>query len=457
MCPQNIYTRNSFTTETDFQKVDAYVWQLWQENQSYKKMLFGKKSEKHIEEKGDMTQLYFDGLEEETSEIIEKEIDAYTRKVSKKKKPVRKPLPEHLSRKTEVLVPDEVKEHPEQYEKIGEEITEQLEMVPAKFYVNRQVRPTYKFKNTDKIITAELPPTLFPKFMAGGSVIAHILTAKYADHLPLYRIVKQFSRSNLFLNESTIVGWISHASNYLEILYNRLLEKIPLTKFIHGDETPIPVLEKGNSKTHQGYMFVYVLDKKSVIFDYRRGRGKGGPLEILKSYFGILLTDGYSGYNEIVRKNNLIHIGCMAHIRRKLKDAYNMGFHEVEPGILLIKKLYLIEETIKNSSMDERLRVRQEQSKPIYEELFIWANEKRKEFIPSRPERKAIQYFLNEHDKMKMYLEHPEADIDNNYVERTIRPLTIGRKNYLFAGSEQGAKRMAIIYSLFFNKYDIHA
>lgn len=442
-----------FINQELFQQYNNLISQILLEKEQYKnqvdqfkKMLFGQKTEKR--KPVNPEQLLFENIKTEDKTVV-REIKTHKRHYKKvTSPPSRQKLPESLPRESVEITPEPVATNPERYERISEQVTEQLQMTPARFWVKRIVRGVYKEKETSEMTTGKLLPNLFPKFIVGHTVIAHVLTAKYADHLPLYRIKRQFGRSGLVFNESTMVGWIASASNKLELLYNRMQQKLPDTRFIHGDESPIPVLEKGNPKTHRGYMFVYVLDKKYVLYDYRYSRNRAGPLMFLEGFTGILLTDGYNGYNAAVDKYILIHIACLAHIRRKFVDAVDTGETVSEKALDFIRELYFIEETIKNKSSEERLKTRQEEAKPIYEAFFNWAIHTRKKVLPKSPTGKAIAYFLNEHERMKKYLEYPESDIDNNYCERTIRPMTIGRKNYLFAGSHEGAKRAAIIYSL---------
>jgi len=447
MCPAvNDIPESIFSSKEGFEQVKIMFTKLWTGKEQYRKMIFGQKSERFIPNPAE--QLQFDSFEEQDEEFESVEVAAYTKSKTKKKHPGRNQLPSHLERKLLIIEPDEVKNNKEDYEKIGEEITEQLEMKPAKFWVKRTVRPKYKKVNDGSFLCAPLPPHLFPKSIAGYSVISDILTSKYTDHLPLYRIIKRYKRSRLIIPESTMIGWISSSCTYLKLLYIRMQLKMNEAKLIQGDESPIPVLERGNPKTHRGYMFIYIIDKKYVLYDYRAGRGRDGPVQFLKDFHGIFQSDGYEGYNKIVLKNGLIHIGCMAQVRRKFFEAVEKGEKISEKAISYIRDLYDIEREYKDSAKSELLKIRQSRSKPVFKNLLEWAEKTKKIVLPQSPTGKAIGYLLNQKIKLEKYIEYSEADIDNNLCERTIRPMTIGRKNFMFAGSEEGANRAAIIYSI---------
>lgn len=407
-------------------------------------MLFGQKSEKYIPSTPD--QLMLNGLEEE--EVDTKDIIIPSHKKKIKKHPGRNKIPSSIIREITDLIPEEVKNNPADYIKIGEETTEQLQIIPAKFWVKKTVRPKYKNLVTNKIICSSLPFDVFAKCMAGVSVVSDILTKKYTEHLPLYRINKIYKRSNVDIAESTMVGWISRATQLLEPIYRHMCLKVHTARLIQVDETPIMVLSPGNKKTHLGYMYVYIIDKKYCVLQYQAGRGREGPLGFLKGFTGIIQTDGYAGYNGATKEYKLIHIVCMAHIRRKFHIAYEHGDKEAEKIIKIIKRLYDIEREIKDCSNEKRLLIRKEKSTPIFIELENEIMESGKGLVPEDWLSKAKVYFENMKSKMRKYLENPEVDIDNNISERNIRPLTIGRKNYMFLGSEEGAFRASVMYTM---------
>ena len=424
------------------------VEKIWNEKEKLRSYVFGQKRERYIPNSPD--QLLFDKSEEDHTPSNEVIIPSYTRKIKGKKHPGREELPPHLPRKILELIPQEVRDNPENYKNIGTLYSEQLEMEPARFWVKKTVRPKYINTATEEFSIAPMPFNIFGKGLAGATVVSDILTKKYADHLPLYRINKIYKRSKIKINESTMVGWIKRVVELLEPIYNIMCEKVKDSRIIQADESPIPVLDPDNDKTHRGYMFVYVLDKKYCIFDYQHSRGKEGPLYFLEGFNGILQTDGYAGYNAAVEKHNITQITCMAHIRTKFYDAGERGEKISEPVLVLIKELYAIEREIKLKKLTEEeiVNVRTEQSAPIFKKLSLLVKEIKNKVLPQSETGKAITYFENMEERMANYLINGAADIDNNLCERTIRPLAIGRKNYLFAGSEEGAYRSGVIYSL---------
>ena len=447
MCPvtDNLSLDDFDSKEELFEAYKAQVEALWYEKERYKSMLFNPKKERFIPTNPD--QLELEGIVVENEESISVKIKAHEKRL--KKKPKRDILPEHLPREEQILIPPEVETNPDQFEKIGENVSEQLEIIPAKFFVNKIVRPKFKEKSSGNIVCENSPENLFSKYLAGDSVIIDVLTRKYVDHSPLYRINKIYRRENIHIPESTMVGWITKACEYLEPVYNAIKEKVVTSKVIQADETPIPVLAK--DKTHRGYFYCYAGDKNYAVFDYKNGRGREGPKKFLEGFNGFIQTDGYAGYNEVVRENGLTQVGCLAHQRRKFKEALDAGVKVAEEALVLIGKLYDIERDIRQSKITDEGKIReirQEKSLPIYNKLSEWVKSHHTQNTPQSPIGKATTYFINQEDKTRNYLEYGCVDIDNNFCERAIRPLTIGRKNYLFMGSEEGARRAAIIYSL---------
>jgi transposase len=438
---------NNFRTRDEYEKVKSIIFDLWQQNQQYRRLIFGQKSERYTSDTP-AEQMQFEGMEAEEQPTT-KQVRSYFREEKPKKKhPGRAQLPEHLPREETVIIPDEVKTNPGDYEKIGQESTEELEVVAAKYWVRKTTRLRFKKKTSSEILIAPAPDRLFPKIKAGISVIVQLLVDKYVDHLPLYRCSRKYNRQKIEITEQTMVGWIAMACVYLEVLYNIMIYDSKSARIISGDETILPVLERGNPKTHRGYMFVYVVDKKYAIFDYRHSRSREGPLAFLVNFKGIFQSDGYEGYAEAIDTYCLLHVGCMAHARRKFEEAFKAGEKECEHALIEIGKLYKIERAIRNKEPEVRRKARQEQSALILAELKEWVDITQTKVLPKSPTGKACTYFCNQYKKLSGYLLYEEADIDNNECERTIRPMTIGRKNYLFAGSHEGAKRAAIIYSL---------
>ena len=437
--------------------------------EKFKRHLFGQKRERYIE---DANQLKLDfEFEDEIKETpAEKETITYQRDKQKKgKRPVRTPIPEHLRREEEVIEPPYI---PDGAIKIGENVTEILGFIPGELYVRKIVRPKYsvpctkeeiiKTGSTETIITADLPTLPIPKGNADSSILAHIIMSKFVDHLPFYRQKQQFKRLGLTIAESTINGWFNLSCNLLEPLYLKLKELILQADYLQVDETPISVLtsQKKNS-THKGYHWVYYDPIQTIaLFDYRPGRGDEGPGEILKNYTGTLQTDGYSAYDKYEFKEGIILLACMAHARRYFYDSLNNDSQRAEYALSEIGKLYEIERQAVEQEFTyaQIYDLRQKKAKPILESFHIWLKEQLTGVLPKSTIGKAIKYALGQWTRLIRYIDDGKYKIDNNLVENSIRPVALGRKNYLFAGSHQAAQRAAMIYSFAASckQYDIN-
>ena len=429
---------------------EAEILYLKQELAQLKRMIFGSKSERFIG--NDPGQLSLDmGVEQQEAPKVESEELTYTRKKSKgnkKESPVRLPLPSHLHREEILIEPDE---NVTGAKKIGEVITEILEYTPGKFYVEKYVRPKYALSEDNGIVIGELPSFPIPKGNAGAGLLSHITISKFVDHLPFYRQVKQFKRADISIAESTISGWFSATCRLLEPLYEKLIEKTQQSSYLMADETPIPVLTKDKpGATHKGYHWVYYSPlEKLVCFNYRKGRGREGPEEFLQSFQGALQTDGYTAYNQFENRQGITLLACMAHARRKFEQALDNDPERAKYAMKKIQELYNIERKARKQelSFDNRKNLRQKESLPLLSELESWMKDQLPEVLPKSSIGKAITYTYKLWKRLTRYVEDGRWEIDNNPVENSIRPVTLGRKNYLFAGSHEGAKRAAMMYS----------
>lgn len=367
--------------------------------------------------------------------------------------PGRMKLPEHLRRETFILQPEQ---DITGYRKIGEDITEILDYIPSELYVRQYIRPKYEALLADgfkTIITASLPGRIMEKFMAGEGLLAQMIVDKYVDHLPINRQRQRFERMGVNIAQSTTNDWFRAVLNQLSSLYEAHKRITLDTGYLEADETPIKV-QDGDKKgtTHLGYYWVYRnIEQNLVLFDYRPGRGREGPNDILKDFKGYLQTDGYSAYNSFDKSEGITLIHCMAHARRKFYDALNNDKALAEHALGLFGKLYDIERQIKEGGLagNEVIALRQQQAVPVLNELKVWMQEE----YPKIPNRKspiavAIAYCLPRWEKLCIYTTDARLRIDNNLVENDIRPIALGRKNYLFAGSHDAAQRAAMIYSL---------
>ena len=424
----------------------------------YKRMQFGQKRER-FEGDPNQTELPFEAdpqAAEQQQEEIKEKIE-YTRKRPNHKG--RAKLPEHLP-----VV--EIEIHPEGdltgMVCIGKEITEELECEPAKFYINRYIRYKYASKKQDEIKIAALPERVIDKGIPGAGLLAMIITGKYADHLPLYRQKQIFARENISIASSTIEGWTKEALIKLEPLYEQLVFDTRTKGYLQADETPIKVLDSDKKgAAHQGYYWVYhsPLDK-TVLFDYNPSRASHAPKSMLDSFKGYLQTDGYAVYDKYGRKKEVIHLACWAHARREFEKALDNDRPRAEKALLMIQKLYEIERRAKEEqlSAEQIKELRLEKSLPAINETGKWIFEEIKNTLPKSQIGKAMAYAYARWDALSAYLYDGNLQIDNNLVENAIRPVALGRKNYLFAGSHEAAQRSAMIYSFFAicKKHDVN-
>lgn len=333
--------------------------------------------------------------------------------------------------------------------KIGEERTEVLELAPAKFFKLVFVRPKYAKANNEGVLIGELPSRPIEKCLAGNVLLASILINKYVDHLPLYRQQQIFKRAGIKIAPSTIDGWVSQLGTLLEPLYDSMVNVVKNDGYLQADETPTRVLDKNKKgQCHRGYYWVYHSPpKKMVVFDYQRGRSKEAPREILKDFKGYLQTDGYTAYNSYAAKKDITHLACWAHARRYFYEARTQDRLRAEHAMDKIQQLYTIERELRECDNEKRKEARLKKSLPIINELGKWIAAENKKVLPKSAIGKAFGYTINLWDSLQSYLYNGALLMDNNLIENTIRPNALGRKNYLFAGSHEGAKRTAMFYS----------
>ncbi len=421
-----------------------------------RRLIYGSKRERFIRnaEEGQMT-LPFDVEIEQEPEKQQETITYVRRKTKRKNHPGRMTLPPHLPVKEIIIEP---KEDTTGMKCIGKEITEQLDYSPAKFSVIRYIRPKYiqledNETLTHKGIIGELPAGPIEKCMATPATLALVPVDKYVYHLPLYRQQDRFMQAGIRMPSSTLIGWLKGICNLLWPLYKNLKKRILEQGYLQVDETPIQVLDKSKKgKTHRGYYWIYHSPlEKSVFFDYQPGRSREGPSHLLRDFKGYLQTDGYSVYDIIAKREEIIHLNCMAHARRGFDKALTVDKQKAEYALDMFQQLYAIERKARNENMsaEERYQLRLDTALPILNELGKWMVETYKESRPKSPIGKAVSYCIPRWDNLINYLKDGSLEIDNNLAENAIRPIAIGRKNYLFAGSHEGAQRAAMFYSFF--------
>lgn len=428
-----------------------------------KKMIFGSKNERFVavDPEKPVTQLSLD-LDAETiaqckltgAEKIEY-LRTKTEVTENKPKvhPGRLGLPESIRRETTILQPDA---DISGLKKIGDEITEILDYIPGELYVRQYIRPKYVQPvgaTNNTVITASLPGRMMEKCKAGEGLVAQIIVDKYMDHLPLHRQSQRYQRVGVTIPQSTINDWAKNGLFTITGLYDIHKKQTLSTGYLHADETTIKVLDETKTgKTHLGYYWVYHnSQERLVLFDYQKGRGREGPEEILKDFKGFLQTDGYGVYDAFDKKTGITLLHCMAHARRKFNDALQSDKVRAEHALTLFRQLYAIERRIKDGSLtaDALLQLRQKEAVPILDALKEWMTTEYPKVLPKSPVGKAIGYCLPRWEKLNTYTTNAILNIDNNPVENAIRPVALGRKNYLFAGSHDAAQRAAMIYSLF--------
>jgi transposase len=427
-------------------------YQLAQEIAQLKRMIFGSKSERFIASNNPAQLSLGINLEENSiTPVIQKTVvDAHERSTKKNTNHKgRQPFPPSLPREVTTIYPEGYDENTSA-KSIGVEVTEILEEIPGKFYVKRFER--LKFKTEDgKIVIGELPSRIIEKGLFGEKLMVRILVGKYCDHIPLHREQQRLRRAGIDLPYSTIVDVGRQVVPKMVSLYSELQNQALSSYYIHVDETPHPVMDSNvKKKTHRGYLWVYQSpEKKLVLFDYRKGRGREGPRELLENYSGYLQTDGYAVYDEFGLKDDVILIGCMAHARRYFEKALDSNREPAEYFIKRLQEVYAVEREIKQTNItgEAIIALRKKESLPVLNELEQWMKEKLNTVTPKSPLGTAIGYSLSRWKKLTAYLNESFLEIDNNLVENAIRPTVLGRKNYMFAGSHEGAQRSAMMYS----------
>ena len=371
----------------------------------------------------------------------------------------RKPLPEHLEREERLL--DVEREncadcggtlHP-----IGESVSEMLDWVPATLRVVRIRRPKYACRQCETVMQAPAPERVIAGGLATPALLSHVLISKYCDHLPLYRQSQMFARQGVELERSTLAGWVGGACWWLDALHEKLAQNILSSDHLFADDTPLPVLDPGRRRTKTGRLWVYARDQRgwagsdppAAIYYSEPDRRAERPKEHLKDYRGTLHVDGYAGFEQLTAKGEIVLAACWAHARRKFYEiAQADGSPIAEEAVRRIAELYAIEAKIRGMVPTERLALRRAMAGPLVESLKPWLEAQ----LPRIPQRgklaEAIRYALARWTGLTRFLDDGRVELDTNPVERAIRPVALGRKNHLFAGSDRGAKRWATVISL---------
>lgn len=420
------------------------------------RQLFGKRSEKTVETL-DAEQLVFEGFDlPETPKEETQTVPSHTRRKPKRDGQDKITLPPDLPVERTILdLPEEEKICPETGEplvKIGEEVTHKLAYKPGSYYLKEIVRPKYALPEGRGIRTAELPESFIEKCRADESFLANILTKKYCDHLPLYRIAEGLERQGIKISRQLLSQWVLRVGEGLRSLYNEMRKRVLESGNLFIDETPISL--QMPKKVKQCYMRVLVggkgQDPPYRIYDFRENRKHSHVFEMLENYEGIVHSDKYGAYETLAKTKKITWCPCYSHIRRKFVEAESGDLVLRDWVLRKIRYLFLFEKAAWKRSEEERLRIRREKELPIIDELTEAIKDKliKGKVLPKSKFREALGYFCSLIPHLKNYTEHPYARLDNNVAERAVRPLAIGRKNWLFVGSINGGTATAIILSL---------
>jgi len=394
--------------------------------------------------------------------------EAASGKTTPKQPPKRQRLPASLPR---VDVRHDLDSHAcpgcgEELESIGEEISEQLDVIPARFFVRRHIRPKYCCRHCESVHAAPMPAQPIDKGLPAPGLLSHVAIGKFLDHQPLYRQESQCARMGVALARSTMAGWLGQVQVLIEPLVERLSEHTRRQIMLHADETPVPVLDPGSGRTATGYLWAYRTGAwsslQAVAYDFAMSRGREQPSRFLASFRGTLLVDGYAGYGEVLKRPGMTEAGCWAHVRRQFFEVFEATKSPAaQTALVEIGKLYDIERDLKERAPEERLATRRQRAGPLLVAFKAWLDKTYAKSPPRSALAKAMLYTLNRWKALTAYLADAMLGIDNNPVENAIRAIALGRKNWLFAGSELGGQRAARFYTLIetakLNGIDPHA
>ena len=426
----------------------------WFQNQ-----VFGRKSERRLAGDSKYIQLTLGSLlEEETPPAPTETVKEYQRRIK----------PEKLSEssedesglrfssdvpvKTIPLKPEEVADlkEGEDYEVIGEKVTHRLAQRPASYVVLKYVRPVVKLKS-DKVVSHPAPEGVFERSFADVSLVAGILVDKFQYHLPLYRQHQRLAAGGITISRQTLTNFVARAADLLAPIYYAQLSSILQSKVLAMDETPIKAGQASKGKLHQGFFWPLYGDKDEVAFPYGATRALTQAQEILGEFAGTLVTDGYGVYSRYTSKvTGVSHATCWAHTRRKFIEAESSDPRRCQKALEYIRVLYEIEESVREGDSEDILRARRKRSLPTVEEFFEWLSTELTDLtiLPSSPFSKAASYALERRDSLSVYLSDPAVPNDTNHLERALRPIPMGRKNWLFCWTEVGAEHVGKIQSL---------
>lgn len=412
----------------------------------------------------DQMELTLEDLITEQAAILQSQpdVDKDITEAETGEKPVRKPLPDHLPRDTvEHIVNDGLCECcGEALHRIGEDITEVLDYVPASFRVKRHVRLKMACRACDTVKQALAISLPIEKGKPGPGLLSHVLVSKYADHLPLYRQSGIYAREGVEISRNTMADWVGRSMALVRPLVDAIGKHVMAGAAIHTDDTPVPVQAPGTGKTKTGRIWTYVRDERdwqcpndthapAAFYKYSPDRKGSRPQDHLKDYHGFLHADGYAGYEKLYGTGKITEVACMAHVRRKFFDIHKAtGSPIAKEALERIAALYAIEKQIRQQPPDIKQLLREHKAKPLFEGLQVWLAAQLGTIPAKSPLAGAIRYAVTRLKRLRIYLTDGRLAIDNNAAERAVRGIALGRKNFMFYGSDRGGERAAAAYTL---------
>jgi transposase len=420
------------------------------------RQLFGPKAEKLSAEQREQLEELATDIQEQSRRppsAVEQVLEEERRAQRRPRRP-RHPLPVELESETVTLEPENTicPCCGRQLQRIGEEVSEEFDLIPAKLIRRRTVRVKLACRcGQAGVAIAPLPSRLIPQSKLGLGLAVHIVLARYDDHLSFYNLERTFAeRYDVEIPRQQLVQWIAHIAEWLRSIYEAMWAEMKASGYLQIDETPVKVLDpEVQGKAAQGYLWFFSAPRGDLVLEFSRSRGQKVPLQKLEGFRGTIQSDGYEVYSALERKNTAIErIGCLAHARRPFYQALQESVREALWFILQIRELYRLEEQLRALDPAERYPHRQEQAPPIWEAMKKQAEELKPKLLPQSTLGKAVNYFLNDYEALTGYLKDGRFEIDNNLVENDIRPATIGRKRWLFIGHPDAGWRSAVIYSI---------
>jgi transposase len=365
----------------------------------------------------------------------------------------RRPLPANLRRETEVVDIPEAERLAVggTWTRIGEAVSERLDYTPSSLFVRRVVRPKYVIRfdaKPDELRVAALPPEALPRSKAAPGLVADVVVSKLVDHLPLYRQEKRYARQGGAIARSTLCGWLAEAADVLTPLYRLLKARVLSAKVLHTDDTPVPVQDPAREHCRTGRIWAYV-SAGGVVYDATEDRCRDGPAKFLAGFAGYLQCDAYAGYDDIFARSEgrIVEVACWAHARRKFVEAQTTSPQLAHEAVARIKALYAIEHEAKDLDAPARAALRRQKALPLLDAIRVWLDGEQRTALPKTPIGEALAYTANQWAALTVYVRDGNLSIDNNAAERAVKPFAIGRKNWMFFGSDRGGRTLATLAS----------